>query len=158
MADAWETLEPLYRHFDGLVKSIRPKAHGDAEDIVQGAFVKLKERLDRGYEVKNPKGLLERTIANDLRDHLKHKRVHEDTVREIEPLGHAPLGDIDSHMFAVDVTDAIRDLPELRGRAFTATELQGASGIEAAEALDTTPGAVREATHQARTTLRRRLG
>lgn len=155
--DAWETLEPLYEHFDGLVASIRRQAHGDAEDIVQGAFVKLKAKLDSGYEAKNAKGLLERTIANDLRDYLKHRRVHEDTVRELEPLGHVPVGDIDSHLFAVELTDSIRELPELRGRAFTATELQGASGIEAAAALDTSHEAIREAKHQARRTLQERL-
>ena len=155
--DAWETLEPLYEHFDGLVASIRRQAHGDAEDIVQGAFVKLKAKLDNGYEAKNAKGLLERTIANDLRDYLKHRRVHEDTVRELEPLGHAPVGDIDSHLFAVELTDSIRDLPKLRGRAFTATELQGATGAEAAAALGTTPGAIREASFQARATLRKEL-
>lgn len=157
MPDTWETLEPLYAHFNGLVKSIRPQAHGDAEDIVQGAFVKLKDKLDNGYTAKNAKGLLERTIANDLKDYLKHKRVHEDTIRELEPLGHAPLGDIEQHMFAVELTDSVRELPELRGRAFTAVELQGATGVEAAEALGTSHEAVRTATKEARQHLRERL-
>lgn len=155
--DAWTQLEPLYENFDGMAKSIRRQAGGDAEDLVQGAFLKIKTRLDDGYKARNLRGLLERTLRNDLMDYLDRRKTEYEAKRALELAGHVPIGNIDAHLLALDVTDELRSMPEGRARAFVATELQGATGIEAADALATTPGAIREASHHARKRLRERL-
>jgi RNA polymerase sigma factor (sigma-70 family) len=155
--DSWEQLEPLYDHFDGMVASIRREAGGDAEDIVQGAFMKLSRKLDAGFEVRNLRGLLNKTLKNDLLDYLRRQKLEEEIQNDPALAGHAPVGDIDQHMFALDVDDELHSMAEGRARAWVATQLQGASGIEAAQALDTSPEAVREATHHARKRLQERL-
>ena len=155
--DPWEQLEPLYDHFDGMVGNIRRSAGGDAEDIVQGAFLKLKGKLENGYHARHLKGLLETTIKNDLKDYLARRSLEGEIKRDPALAGHPPVGDIDAHLFALDVDDELHSMAEGRARAWVATQLQGASGIEAATALDTTPNAIREATHQARIRLQERL-
>lgn len=156
--DTWEQLEPLYENFDGLVRSIRRTAGGDAEDIVQTAFLKLKERLDAGYEARNLKGLLERTIRNDLREYKRYQAVREDARDEGRAIAqHPPLGTIAAHELALTVDAELNAMPERHARAFVATELQGASSTEAAQALGSTPGAVREGACMARKRLRKAL-
>jgi RNA polymerase sigma-70 factor, ECF subfamily len=127
---------------------------GEAEEILQDAFLSLYERWDRVASMDDPVGYLYRTAFN------RWKRRSRRAARELRTL----TGAVDrSDEFAgVDQRDALdRGLAALTPRqraAIVLTEMLGYTSPEAAELLGVRDVTVRSLASQGRSTLRTVLG
>ena len=142
----------------------------EAESVVQDAFLRLFESLDR-FEGRSKLGTwLYRVTYNASIDQLRKRR-------PVQPLAHLPEAEDDAPLMPVILTDwthapepvfasaeaqaelerAIADLPERLRSVFILRELEGLSTAEAAEVLGINEGAVKVRLHRARLALRERL-
>ena len=123
---------------------------GDAEDLMQEAFVRMWERWDRVGALDDPVGYLFKTALNLRRSALR--RAMTAAARSIRP----PVeGDLLEGVLERD--DAMRSLALLTERqraAIVVTELLGYPSDEAGSILGIRAGTVRMLASQARATLR----
>jgi len=84
--------EPLEETVVGLYATMRPSllgyayqivgSTGEAEDLVQIAFLKLFDQLSRKAQILNVRSWLYRVIHNLAIDHIRRKGIHEVAVAE----------------------------------------------------------------------------
>jgi RNA polymerase sigma factor (sigma-70 family) len=127
---------------------------GEAEDIVQEAFLKTWERWERVQAMDDPRGYLYRIAMNGYRSRYR---------RAVRAAGHAIGRPEGRDAFAqVDQRDAVvqalRSLAPRRRAAVILTELLGYSANEAAEALGVKPATVRSLASLGRAALREAMG
>lgn len=129
-----------------------------AEDAVQSALLAAWEALQRGVEVREPVAWL----AGITRNHaLQARRSSSYGFAELhEALAGGELPE-DELLRRTEIREALAGLaalPERQRDALLRTAVDGASHEEAARAMGTDPGAVRNLVFRARTTLRGSLG
>jgi len=126
---------------------------GEAEDIVQDAFLAVWERWDRVREMEHAAGYLYRTAMNGFRS--RRRRLACAARRMI------PIGRDDDPCEAADLHDevvrAMRGLAPRQRAAIVLTELLGYRSAEAAELLGVKPTTVRNLAAQARCALKRAM-
>ena len=127
---------------------------GEAEELMQEAFVRVWERWDQVRAHPDPSGYLYRTAFNVFRD--RGRRALRSVRRLVAP---APSEDA---FAAVDervvLLDALRTLTPRQRAALVLTELLQLDSKEAAELLKVRPVTVRALASQGRAALRRELG
>lgn len=71
-------LEALMVHFPRLEKILRRRGRSreDAEDLIQETFLRVKQYLDEGGEIRQPEAFLVSTALNLSRDARKHEHRH----------------------------------------------------------------------------------
>jgi RNA polymerase sigma-70 factor (ECF subfamily) len=126
---------------------------GEAEDVMQEAFLKLWERWERAAGLQDPVAYLYRTAFNSFRSRRRRllrsvrrpamTRHSEDPLPAVE-LRHAVVG-------------ALRKLAPRQRAAVVLTEIFDLSSAEAAQALGVRPGTVRMLASQGRAAMRRIL-
>jgi RNA polymerase sigma factor (sigma-70 family) len=127
---------------------------GEAEEIVQDAFVAVWERWDRVATAASPVGYLYRTAMN------RHRTARRRAMRRVRvAIGFAEGGDL---FAAVDERDslarALTTLTMRRRQALVLTELLGFDSVEAGRAMNVSDSTVRRLASEARAQLRRDLG
>lgn len=159
MTDSWDTIEPLYDGFDALARSTAGDnvTKAAAEDIVQKAFMELREKLERGERVKNPKGLLERIIHRRTQDYLRSVEDTHELVVAVTPLLREGYNPYDAAIFAADLDAGLRRLPHDEVQAFVLTELRGVDDREAGDILHVDHTTVSRRADRARRKLRKAL-
>jgi RNA polymerase sigma-70 factor, ECF subfamily len=126
---------------------------GEAEEIMQDAFLALWERWDRVGAMDDPTGYLYRTSMNIFR---KRGRRAALAIRRRLALAPdlVPFADIDAQQ---DVVAALRTLSPRQRAAVVLLDVMDYSSEEAGRALGVTAGTVRGLASRARETLRRRM-
>lgn len=71
-------LDGLMAHFHHLEKLLRRRGRSreDAEDLIQETFLRVKQYLDEGNEIREPEAFLVRTALNLSRDVRHHEHRH----------------------------------------------------------------------------------
>jgi RNA polymerase sigma-70 factor (ECF subfamily) len=124
---------------------------GEAEEIMQDAFLALWERWERVGAMDDPTGYLYRTSMNVFRK--RGRRAALAVRRRLAP-DPAPFADIDDQQ---DVVAALRKLSPRQRAAVVLLDALDYSSEDAGKALGVTPGTVRGLASRARETLRQSL-
>ena len=149
-ARAFAILTERYRA-ELLSHARRLSANGNAEDVVQQAFLSAFAALTAGAEVGHPRGWLHAI--------LRHAAIR------VRPSGEAPLGEFDAcgeplevlverRAHLRSVLTAVDGLPTRQRQALAGSSLQGLSRTELASSLGVSEGAVRQLVHRARLAVR----
>jgi len=138
--------------------SVLRNAH-DAEDAVQGAFIRALERIDQ-LKPGSPFGpwfyrVLRSTCLNLRR--REALRSHDDIPASAAG-GRNPEKDLERELTREKVISALGELPEMQRLAVTLYDLEGYSHQEIADILGIAVGTSRAHVHHARRTLRRLIG
>lgn len=131
----------------------------DAEDALQGAFIRALERIDQ-LRPGSPFGpwfyrVLRSTCLNLLR--REALRDHEELPRGASTTAN-PHRDFERRLARDTVLEALAKLPEMQRLAVTLYDLEGYSHQQVAEILDIAEGTSRAHVHHGRRALREILG
>lgn len=147
-----DAFEKLYRRFAGLVYGLCLRvlaSPADAEDCVQLTFIKAWARLDR-FEGRSEFGTwLHRIAVNEA---LMENRRHSRRFELVDACGE-PSAINGSTALALDIEEAIANLPMRRRHVFALKAVYGYSHEEIADLLGISSGTARAHYHQARQTL-----
>lgn len=144
----------------------------EAEDVVQEAYVRAWSKLDQFEGRASFATWLTRIAVHEALARARRRRrehagsfgvgaadeggpmVDGDEVRDAGP---GPQELAAGHELLTVLQAAVDALPDAHRLVFVLREVEGLSGAEAAEALETTEGAVKVRLHRARAALRRHL-
>ena len=138
----------LYAHAVRMVGS-----PDDAADLVQRAFVKGFERLDRCAEPDRVGGWLFRIVANQCRDHLKSRRRKDLSVDSLPPLrASEPTPDAEARDAELRrrVDAALDQLDPDQREAFVLKHVDGRPYDEMSALLGVSVSALKMRVHRAR--------
>ncbi len=138
----------LYRYAERMMG--RPD---DAEDIVQQAFVKGFQSLDRCRDPEKVGGWLFRIAVNLCKDNLKgrHRReVSLDAVGTLRAEGGNPEVASERTEIREEIYSALQDLSPEQREAFVLKHVEGWSYEEMSERLDVSVSALKMRVHRAR--------
>ena len=128
---------------------------GEAEDLMQDAFLKVWERWDRVARMDDPEGYLFRTAMNLWRSRGRRAlRAARRLVLLRRAESHDPTSVVDDHD---QVMRALAELTPRQRAATVMTELLGYAPTEAARVLGVRPSTVRALTTQGRAAMKRHL-
>lgn len=117
-----------------------------AEEFAQEALIRACQRWDEVGQLESPAGWCYRVGVNLANSHFRRLRIAwRARRRSAEPDVHTDPDTAD----VLAVRRALDELSDAERRAVVARYFLGMSAPEAAEALGSTPGAVRVATHRA---------
>lgn len=124
---------------------------GEAEDVMQEAFLRVWERWDRVGAMDNPAGYLYRTALNVYRERIRRASV---AVRRAIGLGarRDELSEVDTHD---QVLRALGSLTPRQRMSLVLVDLLDYSSKEAAQLMGITAATVRVLVSQGRAALRR---
>jgi RNA polymerase sigma-70 factor (ECF subfamily) len=127
---------------------------GEAEEIMQDAFLALWERWERVNGMEDPTGYLYRTAMNVFRK--RRRRVALSIRRTLGAAPEtAPFSEIDEQQ---DAIAALSELTDRQRAALVLTDVLGMSSEEAGRALGITAGTVRGLASRARASIRLQIG
>ena len=126
---------------------------GEAEEIMQDAFLALWERWERVGAMEDPTGYLYRTSMNMFRKRGRRAALALRRRLALAP-DPVPFADIDEQQ---DVVAALRELSPRQRAAVVLIDVLDYSSEDAGKALGVTAGTVRGLASRARETLRQRM-
>ncbi|GAA2735893.1 sigma-70 family RNA polymerase sigma factor [Pedococcus aerophilus] len=133
---------------------------GDAQDVVQEAFVAAWKALDRFDARSSLKTWLFSIVSHKVADRNRRSRALpiDDALMEAIPTGGGDPFAEATHQELVDALDhALRELPYRQRACWILVEIEGMSQAEVAEAQGMTPDAVRGHLFRARRNLSERM-
>jgi RNA polymerase sigma factor (sigma-70 family) len=136
--------QPLYRYCRSIVRS-----DADAQDALQSTFAGALVALRRGQRSAPMRPWLFRIAHNEAISVLRRRADGEPSAASGQSAASAEDQAGDRERFALLVAD-LRELPERLRAALLMRELSGLSHEEIATALDTSPGAAKQAIFDAR--------
>ena len=144
-------IERLYReHRAGLVRLVERELHdhGDAEDVVQTAFLDAQRALEGGTIPRHPRAWLAAIALNAAR-RLRRRRLNADPLEDyaVQEAWRMP-----------ELRAALASLPREQRAAVLYRDVLGLSYGETAEQMGTTVNAVTMLLHRGRLRLRETLG
>ncbi len=158
--DADEAVTQLYAaYYASLVRlaALLVRDSGEAEEIVQDAFVAMHDKWRRLRDPDRALGYLRRTVVNRARSALRHHVV----VAKHTPARLADAASAESHVMAdqtrVLVMDALHRLPTRQREVLVLRYYSDLTEAEIADALDISRGAVKSHAHRGMTALRTTL-
>jgi RNA polymerase sigma-70 factor (ECF subfamily) len=126
---------------------------GEAEEIMQDAFLALWERWERVGVMDDPTGYLYRTSMNVFRKRGRRAALAVRRRLALAP-DPVPFADIDEQQ---DVVAALQELSPRQRAAVVLLDVMGYSSEDAGEALGVTAGTVRGLASRARESMRRQM-
>jgi RNA polymerase sigma-70 factor (sigma-E family) len=158
--DADEAVTQLYAaHYTALVRmaALLVRHGGEAEEIVQDAFVAMHGKWRRLREPEKALAYLRRSVVNRARSALRHHLV----VAKHTPTQLDDHASAESHVLTADaraqVIDALHQLPTRQREVLVLRYYSDLSEAEIAEALEISRGAVKSHAHRGITALRTTL-
>lgn len=149
------------RHQDMLfAHALRMTGQGDvAADLVQTAFIKAYNSLDRCRDPDKFGGWAFRIVANQCKDYLKNVRRRNVDLDSVEPVAaeEDPSEDLERSELRRRLDAALGTLPAEQREAFVMKHEEGRSYEEMAELLAVSVGALKMRVHRAREALVERL-
>ena len=142
MQKSHETIDRLFRshHRDLITRARRVIGSGDAEDLVQEAYLKMLES-DRGELISNARGYVSKMTCTLAIDNLRRQRTHARALAEDGAWFQAPARDtqiasaLDAFGLARDVQAALARLPRCCRQIFLMSRILGFSHSEIAQEL-----------------------
>lgn len=146
-----ELSDPLFRHCYYRVYD-RERAH----DLVQDAFLRAWEYLERGQEIQNMKAFLYRLVNNLLIDESRKKKALSLDQLQAEGFDVASKPSVDPNikLDAEAVLKIVKDLPDDYREVFILRYVNGLDPKEIADMLGETPNVVSVRLHRAVAKLR----
>lgn len=147
-----EELEALARRAMGpMLGAVRRFARddADADDMFQGAWVRIQEKIDRLVDARNPVAWCVAVAVNHAKGVLRHRARRPETV-SLEDVGEPVDSEIDpdAKMVRREVVEAVREalawLPEREGKAVVMRMVEQRPIAETAEALGMSVTGTRE--------------
>jgi RNA polymerase sigma-70 factor (sigma-E family) len=132
---------------------------GQAEEIVQDAFVGLHGRWDRLRDPDAGAAYLRQSVVNRCRSALRHRGVVDRFLRRQSAQATVPsaeAGAVDAETYA-EVLTAVRALPARQREALVLRYYLDLSEAQTAEAMGVSTGAVKSHTARALAALRRTM-
>lgn len=132
----------------------------DAEDVVQEAFIRTLESIDRIEPGRPFHPWFNRIVANRAISYGRSRVIREGdviptTLRSTEP---PPDRAVEHRELRERLTEAVDALPEVQRTVVVLSDVEDMSSAEISEMLEMPAGTVRYHLHLARRTLRERLG
>jgi len=142
MQKSHETIDRLFRshHRDLITRARRVIGSGDAEDLVQEAYLKMLES-DRGQLISNARGYVSKMTCTLAIDNLRRQRTHARALAEDGAWFQSPARDtqittaLDAFGLARDVQAALARLPRCCRQIFLMSRILGFSHSEIAQEL-----------------------
>lgn len=113
-----------------------------AEDLVQDAFIKTLEAIDRSVLISDPKAWMYRSVRNECISYLRRRKVSVD-ISEIEDQSDVSDETIEDSERDARVWRAVDALPDRCREIFLMSKRDGMSGEEIAEELGVSVKTVR---------------
>jgi RNA polymerase sigma-70 factor (sigma-E family) len=158
--DADDAVTQLYAaHYASLVRlaALLVRHSGEAEEIVQDAFVAVHDKWRRLRDPDRALGYLRRSVVNRARSaHRHHLVVTKHTPTQLEDAASAETHAMATQTRAL-VLDALHQLPTRQREVLVLRYYSDLSEAEIADALDISRGAVKSHAHRGMTTLRTTL-
>ena len=146
--------ELFRREFPRLVRALSvAEGPEEAADAVQEAFVEADRRWSAVGAMTDPAGWVRRVAVNRLSNVGRYRRRRTAILAAVRPPDPAALGEAD-----LDLLAAIRALPRAQRLAVCLHDIAGLPVAEVAESLGVATGTVKSNLHDARASLRNRLG
>ncbi|KAF0211851.1 MAG: ECF subfamily RNA polymerase sigma-24 subunit [Methylocystaceae bacterium] len=142
MQKSHETIDRLFRshHRDLITRARRVIGSGDAEDLVQEAYLKMLES-DRGELISNARGYVSKMTCTLAIDNLRRQRTHARALAEDGAWFQSPARDThitsapDAFGLARDVQAALMQLPRCCRQIFFMSRILGFSHSEIAQEI-----------------------
>jgi RNA polymerase sigma-70 factor (ECF subfamily) len=142
MQKSHETIDRLFRshHRDLITRARRVIGSGDAEDLVQDAYLKMLES-DRGELISNARGYVSKMTCTLAIDNLRRQRTHARALAEDGAWFQSPAADtritsaLDAFGLARDVQAALMQLPRCCRQIFFMSRILGFSHSEIAQEI-----------------------
>lgn len=142
MQKSHETIDRLFRshHRDLITRARRVIGSGDAEDMVQEAYLKMLES-DRGELISNARGYVSKMTCTLAIDNLRRQRTHARALAEDSAWFQSSAQDrraasaLDELGLASDVQAALMQLPRCCRQIFFMSRILGYSHSEIAEEI-----------------------
>jgi RNA polymerase sigma factor (sigma-70 family) len=128
-----------------------------AEDVVQESLLKAYSALQDGAEPELLRAWLFRIVRNTAIDEQRGVRQYEELDENYDGVEQPPQA-LDRRQQLAALLAALGDLPAAQRDAIVQRELEGRGHEEIGQALDVSPGAVRQLIYRARHTLREAAG
>ncbi len=152
------------RHGPALYRFVRRmvRDHGEAQDVVQEAFVAAWRSIDRFDGRSTLSTWLFGIASHKARDTLRRRRPEPMDPDLMTRPGHDTIdrsarSNPEEAVFFTELAQALAALPDRQRAAWLLTQVEGLTTVEAAEALRMTPDAVRGQLARARVSLTQRL-
>ncbi|MFY9913308.1 MAG: SigE family RNA polymerase sigma factor [Nocardioidaceae bacterium] len=162
-ADRWDAddaVTQLYAaHYTSLVRlaALLVRHSGEAEEIVQDAFVAMHDKWRRMRDPDKALGYLRRTIVNRARSaHRHHLVVVKHATDKIEDAASAESHAMAAHTRA-EVMAALHNLPTRQREVLVLRYYSDFTEAQIADTLGISPGAVKSHAHRGMSTLRTTL-
>jgi RNA polymerase sigma factor (sigma-70 family) len=140
--------QPVSRYCRSIVRD-----RADSEDVVQSTFTRALEALRRGQRDAPLRPWLFRIAHNEAVSLLRRRSAGDRAASELAHRCFAAVDPVpEQHRLASLMTD-LQELPERQRKALLLHELVGLSHDEIATCFATSPGAVKQATFEARSAL-----
>ena len=152
--------------FDEIVRRHRPSLiafagtlapQSRAEDVVQDSLLKAYSALQEGAQPELLRAWLFRIVRNTAIDAQRGVRHHEELDENYDGVEQPPQA-LERRERLATLVAAIGDLPRAQREAIIKRELEGRGHEEIGDALDLSPGAVRQLIFRARHALRETAG
>jgi RNA polymerase sigma-70 factor (ECF subfamily) len=139
MQKSHETIDRLFRshHRDLITRARRVIGSGDAEDVVQEAYLKMLES-DRGELISNARGYVSKMTCTLAIDNLRRQKTHARALADDGGWFQSPARDtsaLDAFGLASDVQAALMQLPRCCRQIFFMSRILGFSHSEIAQEI-----------------------
>ncbi len=132
---------------------------GEAEDMVQEAFLRILDAADRYRPTASFRTYLYRVLTRLCIDHKRKRRpIPTDRLPDVPTPGHTQAGRIERAETESAIREALDSLPPKYRLVIILRYFEGLNGAEIAEAMKTTPKGVERLLARARQSLEPLLG
>ena len=150
--------EIVRRYRPGLLSfAARISSRDSADDVVQDSMLKAHAALEHGDSPESVRAWLFAIVRNTALNERRDRRVHQQLDENHDSVEQPPEA-VDMRRRLRDLVQALAGLPAAQRQAIVQRELEGKGHDEIAQALQVSPGAVRQLIFRARSALRAGAG
>lgn len=142
-------IDRLVNHFRKLEKLLRRRGRTreEAEDLIHESFLRVKQYLDEGGEIREPEAFLVRTALNLSRDEMQREHRHLYARKPVEDLllpdtGPGPAEVVEAQQRLERLQRALNRAGPRAREVFLLHRLHGMTYAQIADHFDVSPSAV----------------